>query len=113
MNIDLETLITFGKVIGGLITVGGAMWAIAKWIFAQNKQTEEIAELKKQHEEDMENFHKQEAEKNKLIQDELCVISYALLAALDGLKQQGSNGEVTKAHEKLEKHINQQAHGQK
>ena len=113
MNIDLEALITFGKVIGGLITIGGAMWAIIKWIIAQDKQTEEIAELKKQHEEDMENFHKQEAEKNKLIQDELCVISYALLAALDGLKQQGSNGEVTKAHEKLEKHINQQAHGQK
>lgn len=113
MNIDLETLITFGKVIGGLITVGGALWAIIKWIIAQDKQTEEIAELKKQHEEDMENFHKQEAEKNKLIQDELCVISYALLAALDGLKQQGCNGEVTKAHEKLGKHINQQAHGQK
>ena len=113
MNINLEALITFGKVIGGLITVGGALWAIIKWIIAQDKQTEEIAELKKQHEEDMENFHKQEAEKNKLIQDELCVISYALLAALDGLKQKGCNGEVTKAHEKLEKHINQQAHGQK
>ena len=42
----------------------------------------------------------------------LCVISYAMLASLDGLMQLHCNGNVTKAHGRLEKHLNKQAHGQ-
>ena len=38
------------------------------------------------------------------------MICYGLLATLDGLKQLGANGNVTDAHEKLEKHLNQTAH---
>ena len=38
------------------------------------------------------------------------VICYGLLACLDGLKQLGANGNVTDAYNKLEKHINNQAH---
>ena len=49
----------------------------------------------------------------KRVKDELCVLAYSLLAVLDGLKQQGCNGEVTKAHASLEKYLNQKAHGQK
>lgn len=47
------------------------------------------------------------------ISSELCMLSYCTLANLDGLKQQGCNGKVTEAREKLEKHLNQQAHGEK
>jgi hypothetical protein len=46
------------------------------------------------------------------VQEELCVVNYAVLAALDALKQQGYNGRVTEASDKLEKHINRKAHGQ-
>jgi len=46
------------------------------------------------------------------ISAELCMLSYCTLANLDGLKQQGCNGKVTEAREKLEKHLNQQAHGE-
>lgn len=46
------------------------------------------------------------------ISSELCMLSYCTLANLDGLKQQGCNGKVTEAREKLEKHLNQQAHGE-
>lgn len=46
------------------------------------------------------------------ISSELCMLSYCTLANLDGLKQQGCNGRVTEAREKLEKHLNQQAHGE-
>lgn len=42
---------------------------------------------------------------------ERSVICFALLACLDGLIQNGANGAVTKAHERLEKHLNKKAHG--
>lgn len=38
--------------------------------------------------------------------------SEELLASLDGLMQLHCNGNVTKAHGMLEKHLNQAAHGQ-
>ena len=40
----------------------------------------------------------------KDIKGELQVICFGMLACLDGLKQQGCNGDVTKAHDKLTKH---------
>lgn len=42
---------------------------------------------------------------------ERSVICFALLACLDGLMQKGANGEVTKSHEMLQKHLNKKAHG--
>ena len=53
-----------------------------------------------------------EAKDIQELRDELCVLSYGMLAALDGLKQLHCNGEVTKAHDMLSKHLNKQAHGQ-
>lgn len=46
------------------------------------------------------------------INSELCMISYGLMAALDGLHQLNCNGPVTEAREKFDKHINKQAHGE-
>lgn len=47
------------------------------------------------------------------ITDEQCMLTYCMMATLDGLHQLGCNGKVTEAREKLDKHINQQAHGQR
>lgn len=47
----------------------------------------------------------------KEIKEEQCMITYCMLATLDGIKQLGANGRVTEAKEKLEKHINKSAHG--
>lgn len=72
-----------------------------------------VDELRKYHETDMDATRKKESEEMQSIKDELCILSYAMLAALSGLQQQGCNGDVTEAHNKLEKHLNQQAHGQR
>ncbi len=48
----------------------------------------------------------------KAIQKELALITYAQLACLKGLKEQGCNGPVTEALDRLEKHLNQAAHHQ-
>ena len=46
------------------------------------------------------------------ISSELCMLSYCVGATLDGLKQLNCNGKVSEAKEKMDKHLNQQAHGE-
>ena len=112
MQIDVDVIIKFAALLGAL----GAIWAVAyriiKWFQRQDKQTDDIEELKALHIADIEEAKAKESADMRMVKDELCVLSYAMLAALDGLKQQGCNGEVTKAHNMLEKHLNKQAHGQ-
>lgn len=99
-------------VISTIIALGGIALAVIKWVVNQNKQTEDIAALKKKHDADIAEAKRKESEDIQMIKDELCIMSYAMLAALDGLKQLHCNGEVSKAHDRLEKHLNQTAHGQ-
>lgn len=108
----INSLIVFGSVVTAILAIGGVIVGIIKWIFTQNKQSEDIVALKKKHDADMVAIKEQEKADVQAVRDELCVLSYAMLAALDGLKQLHCNGEVTKAHDKLEKHLNQTAHGQ-
>lgn len=48
----------------------------------------------------------------KDIQEEQTLLTYGVLACLKGLHEQGANGPVTEAIAKIEKHLNQKAHGQ-
>ena len=101
MYVDADTIIRVASILTALIAIGSAVYAVIKWFQKQEKQTADIEALRKKQSDDM-----------KEMQDELCLISYAMLACLDGLKQQGCNGAVTEAHNKLEKHLNQRAHDQ-
>ena len=47
----------------------------------------------------------------KDIQEEQTILTYGVLACLKGLHEQGANGPVTEAIDKIEKHINKRAHG--
>ena len=89
-------------IISAIALVCGIIYAFVRWLLKQNKQSVDIEELRKHHEDDQ-----------TKVKDELCVISYALLATLDGLKQLNCNGEVTKAYMMLQKHLNKSAHDQK
>ena len=44
------------------------------------------------------------------IRKEQTLICYGVLACLKGLKEQGCNGPVSAALDKMEKHLNQAAH---
>jgi len=48
----------------------------------------------------------------EIMKKEQCLLTYGVLACLKGLKEQGCNGPVTEAINKIEKHLNQQAHDQ-
>ena len=101
MEITVDTLITASKVIGALGVIAGVIIAFFKWLAKQEKQSSDIKELKEHHDEDL-----------KAVQEELCVVNYAVLASLDALMQSGYNGKVPEAHDKLQKHLNKKAHGQ-
>ena len=108
----VDFIIKVAAVVTALGAIGAFAWKIINWFLSQHKQTTDIEDLKELHTKDMEELRQNETEELQAVKDELCVISFALLAALDGLKQLGANGNVTKAHNELEKHLNKQAHGQ-
>ncbi len=61
-------------------------------------------------------FVKKQNEQDEIIKDiqsEQTLLTYGVLACLKGLHEQGANGPVTEAIDKIEKHINRRAHGQK
>ena len=83
-----EVFLFLAEVLGAGTVVFGAVFALYKWVLRQNKQDTEIKSLK----------------------EEQTVICYGVLAALKGLQEQGCNGPVTEAINKIEKHLNVQAH---
>jgi len=120
----VEIIITIGGVATAIAAIWGLVYGLTKWVHKQNSQSTDIEKLEKKHDtdtqrlldqekKDIDLLRSEESERIQRVEDELCVISYAVLAVLDGLKQQGCNGEVTKAHTALEKYLNQKAHGQK
>jgi len=53
---------------------------------------------------------KKQDEEIKAIRSEQSLLTYGVLACLKGLKEQGCNGPVTEAINKIEKHLNEEAH---
>lgn len=82
---DLSTL---AATITALGVVFGAIFAVHKWFLKQEKQDKDI----------------------KAIKEEQTVLTQGILACLQGLHEQGCNGPVTAAIERIETHLNNQAH---
>lgn len=83
-----ENILTIGAVLSAVLLIGGTAIKIIKWFDKQKKQDSDI----------------------KSIKEEDAMICYCLFAVLDGLKQLGANGNVTEAHEKLQKYLNNKSH---
>ena len=99
VTLTWESVVSAGAVLGAL----AALWkylggAVARYN-QPNKNEREIETLRKHHEEDM-----------REQREEQTLIVYGLLACLKGLKEQGCNGPVTEAINKIEKHLNKKAH---
>lgn len=88
MYIDIEAIKALAALLTALGVIGGAGFALFRWINRQASQDVAIASLKEENQ----------------------IICYGLLACLDGLQQLGCNHSVPKAREKLEKHLNTEAH---
>lgn len=91
MYVDSNTIIQIASLCGACGVIFGIIAFVVRFFDRQKRQDQDIKDIK----------------------EEQTMTTYVLLAVLDGLRQQGCNGEVTKAHDKLSKFINEKAHGMK
>ena len=97
ITITWESIITAAAVIAAIVALITYFSKGHKWFLHQDEQDKEIAKL---HEE------------QKELKSEQQIIVYGVLACLKGLKEQGANGPVTEAINKIEKYLNAKAHNQ-
>lgn len=90
MYIDVDTINSLAKLIGSVGIISGVFIALYKFVERDKKQGELI----------------------KGIQEEQTLLCYGIRACLQGLIEQGCNGPVHDALDKLDKHLNQKAHGE-
>lgn len=83
-----ETILSGAAIIGAIVAIVGYFTKVVHWVDKQEAQDKDI----------------------KAIKEEQTVLTYGMLACLKGLKEQGCNGPVTDAINKVEKHLNQKAH---
>jgi len=90
MTITAQTIITFAAVLAAIIA-----------IFKYYNKVYDLVKHQKDQDGDI-----------KIIKKEQTLIIYGVLACLKGMHEQGANGPVTEAIDKIEKHINLAAHDQ-
>ncbi len=88
MYVDAQVIIGAAAFLAAVTALLGGLFAVYRWYQRQEKQDEDI----------------------KAMKEEMCLLTYGVLACLKGLKEQGCNGPVTEAVDKIEKHMNQEAH---
>ena len=106
-----QTIITTGAVITAAVLLIQRFAKGVRWFDQQEKQTTDIAALKAKHEADMKAMKQILAEDMHGINEEQTLLTYGVLACLKGLKEQGFNGPVSEAINKIEKYLNKKAHG--
>ena len=110
MYVTWQTIITAAAVITALTVIITLFVKVVRFIDRQKEQDEEIKKLREKHNEDLEAVKKTEHDDVYAMKQEQTLLVYGILACLKGLKEQGCNGPVTEAIDKIEKHINQKAH---
>lgn len=88
VHIDWSTIVTAAAVIAAFLAIAAQFAKSVRWLDRQKQQDAELAAIK----------------------EEQTLLTYGVLACLKGLKEQGCNGPVTDAIDKIEKHLNKKAH---
>lgn len=99
ITITWQTFITAAAVIGAIVALVTYFSKVVRWFDKQKEQDKDIKEMKQHHEDDMASIKKEQT-----------LLVYGVLACLKGLREQGCNGPVTEAINKIEKHLNEEAH---
>ena len=89
VTLSWQTIITAAAVITAAVTIMGRYNKLYDFIKRQEEQDEQI----------------------KKMQEEQALLTEGILACLKGLKEQGCNGPVSEAIQKIETHLNEKAHG--
>lgn len=88
VTISAAGVIQAGALLGALGGIGGLVLWCVRFVDRQKRQDKELAAIRR----------------------EQTLICYGVRACLQGLQEQGCNGPVTDALNKLDKHLNQAAH---
>ena len=99
VEITPQNIVTSASFITAVIAIAALLAKSVRWFDRQDRQTVDIKSLEKKHDEDI-----------KGIEEELAILTYGQLASLKGLREQGCNGPVAEAIDKIEKHLNKKAH---
>ncbi len=99
LEITAQSIITAGAVLTALAAILGLIFKAYDWYKKQSAQEKEFEDIRRTHSEDI-----------RSVKEEQTLIVYGVLACLKGLSEQGCNGPVTRAIDKLEKHLNIEAH---
>lgn len=90
LTLTWQTVITVAAVLAAAGGIGAAVARVVRWLDRQKAQDRDL----------------------DAIREEQTLLTYGVLACLKGLQEQGCNGPVTDAIDKIEKHINKAAHHQ-
>ena len=99
ITLTWQTVITAFAVLSAIAGMVALFAKGVRWVDRQKQQDADIKALRATHNTDMDSMKQEQT-----------LIVYGLLACLKGLKEQGCNGPVTEAIQKIEKHLNQKAH---
>lgn len=91
LTLTWQTVITVAAVLAAAGGIGAAVARVVRWLDRQKAQDADL----------------------DAIREEQTLLTYGVLACLKGLREQGCNGPVTEAIDKIEKHINKAAHNQR
>lgn len=108
--VNSHNVVLLAGVLTALLTIGGVLAKLHRWVIKQEMQDKEIEALKKHHDEDVKKIQQEEISEFTEIKEELQLLTYAVLACLKGLRENGADGPVIDAISKIEKHLNDRAH---
>lgn len=91
LTLTWQTVITVAAALAAAGGIGAAVARVVRWLDRQKEQDRDL----------------------DAIREEQTLLTYGVLACLKGLQEQGCNGPVTEAIDKIEKHINKAAHNQR
>ena len=90
LTLTWQTVITVAAVLAAAGGIGAAVARVVRWLDRQKAQDADL----------------------DAIREEQTLLTYGVLACLKGLQEQGCNGPVSEAIDKIERHINKAAHHQ-
>jgi hypothetical protein len=118
VEITWQNVITAGAVLGALGVIAAVIVKTVRWFDRQEKQDADIkalhADIKALHEKHNADMAELRTDIKVELADqrgEMQLVMYGVLASLKGLSEQGCNGPVTETIMKIEKYLNQKAHG--
>lgn len=110
LEITPQNIITAGAVLTALIAIVGIFVKVVRFIDHQKAQDAQIKANREERERELDAIRETHNNDVKAIKDEQTLLVYGVLACLKGLSEKGCNGPVTEAIEKIEKHLNIEAH---